>query len=228
MKNQDLLFVAQQTNMVKQAISAGGVAEGIGYMLPGVGTALSARDAAQAFGQGRIMAGLGNTAMAGLSLIPGGGLAGGALKGIGRFAGMGLRALKGTRAGAKAVGAGAAIGKAMPSFVQGGKAVGQAAVNTGKAVGTQYGKLSEGFANTGVGSVLKNNPIKATAGAIGANALSKPAPVAGAADDAAMSHIGNLAESAQQSTPNPMFASPSQPSWGNGESAMPSGLLGQA
>lgn len=72
-----------------KSASWGGFAQGawdVGkYMIPGVGTAYSAKDLYDSVRQGNVMGSLGNAAMLGVSLIPGaGGLLGGAARGAGK------------------------------------------------------------------------------------------------------------------------------------------------
>lgn len=81
-----------------------GAADFGSYAIPGVGTARLGYDAFNAFRQGNILGGVGNTLGAGISLIPGGGWVGRGLGWGGRMLGRGLG-----RIGAPTLGAAARV-----------------------------------------------------------------------------------------------------------------------
>ena len=212
MKNQDLLFVAKQATAInrtfvditarydfeKRAIGIGDVAETVGYMTPGVGSVLSGRDAYKAFGQGRIGAGLGHAALAGIGLIPGAGMLGGAVKGLGGLA---------LRGGSKllARGAGQGVAKVLPTAVGAAKGVASGVKGVGGSIqnvaARNMGPISRA-GQTGTGRV-------ATIGGQMALGSADASHAAGVARDTSnMSNLQDLGAASQQTISNPLTAQP--------------------
>lgn len=143
MNTTDKLLLSRLT---KQA-GLGDVAERAGYWVPGVGAGLYGRDAAKAFSQGRHWAGIGNTLMAGVNLIPGLGLLSGAAKGL--------------RLGGKLLGMTA---KSSPLLTKGYKATLGAESALQRPGGWALNKIPGGKA-------IVNNPGTSTVGGLGAGAV---------------------------------------------------------
>lgn len=90
------------SEMWNPTTSLGTAANIAGYMTPGVGSVLAARDLYNNVSQGNVLGSLGSAGMMALGLIPGAGLPGGAAKGLAR----GGRALMGGGRVAQTVGKG--------------------------------------------------------------------------------------------------------------------------
>ncbi len=193
----ELFYVARHSHMRKQAF-AGALGTTAAYMTPGLGTALSGRDAFRSFAKGNILGGLGHTALAGLSLIPGGGGIGAAIKGV---KGMG-----------KMVGAGKALGAASKMAPTLSKAVGgglNRATNMGRQAVTAFDKsrLVTGINKLPGVRHIQAAPKTSLAGGLGAT-------VAGdmrqAGREAAVNRTADVFNSLRGSMPtaNPLSAMP--------------------
>jgi len=162
---------AFELNNLNPFDSNNAVARGVGYMIPGVGTALAAQDLYHNVSQGNVLGSIGSAGMMALGLIPGAGLLGGAAKGLAR----GGRALMGGGRVAQTV------GKGLTAVAEGGMAAsrGMVAANRGaKAVNTT---MSQGLQKISplsqtswkqIGPMsVPMNPLKSTANAIKNNPL---------------------------------------------------------
>lgn len=164
----------KQANMVGDAVSemwnptttAGQVANVAGYMVPGVGTVLSARDLYNNVRAGNVLGSLGSAGMMALGLIPGAGLLGGAAKGLVR----GGKALMGGGRVAQTVGkglqaAGAAGTQAARGMLSANR--GATAMNTAMSQGIQKHIPLAQTSWKSVGPLsVPMNPVKSTMNAM--------------------------------------------------------------
>jgi hypothetical protein len=147
------------------------VARGVGYMIPGVSTALAAQDLYHNVSQGNVLGSIGSAGMMALGLIPGAGLLGGAAKGLAR----GGRALMGGGRVAQTV------GKGLTAAAEGSMAASRGLVAANRGAKSVNNAMSEGIQKisplsqtnwTKVGPMhVPLNPLKSTANAVKRNPL---------------------------------------------------------
>ena len=150
------------SEMWNPTTSLGTAANIAGYMTPGVGSVLAARDLYTNVSQGNVLGSLGSAGMMALGLIPGAGLLGGAAKGLAR----GGRALMGGGRVAQTV------GKGLNAAAEGTMAASRGMVAANRGAKSLNTSMSQGIqkhiplAETSWKSVgpmsLPMNPVKST------------------------------------------------------------------
>jgi hypothetical protein len=181
-------------------------------MLPGVGSIASGGDAIQDFSQGKIWSGLGNTAMAGLSLLPGFGIGKGLMKGFGMLGKVpGL-----ARAGGMMGRAGQVMTRSrslpllskLPNPISG-------ATNMAKGVAGTVAGSAPGRAFSGANRWVTANPWKTNAGALGVTAgaghMQELTNTAHEGQEQASGQMKDMLSSIHQ---NPVFQNPMMTGYG--------------
>ncbi len=197
MKSTDLLMVAKTASAIDTALDAASWVPGF------VGAGAGAVQGVKHLAQGNVLKGLGSLGMGAAQMFGGGT----ALKLLGKGLGYGSKLMKGTSMGAKALGGASQIGsrvaQATPTFASGFKRIGSTAYKGLAPETTRIG-------NSTVGKAIQNNSGKLMLGGMGAGIAGGMQEAgeqsAQAFDQGILSNMKGMAQSAQESVPDPIWA----------------------